>query len=99
MLDIDTAKSYPNYRRYFSNNNITSGVIIVDIEDGSPADVAGLESDDIIIEINGQSVSNVAFLRYELYKCEVNETISVKVLRNGEEKKFSVDLSLNLEKS
>lgn len=99
MLDIDTAKSYPKYRRYFSNNNITSGVIIVDIEDGSPADVAGLESEDIIIEINGQSVSNVAYLRYELYKCEVNETISVKVLRDGEEKNFSVDLSLNLEKS
>ena len=95
MLDVDTAKSYPNYRRYITNNNITSGVIIIDIEENSSAGKAGLESGDIILEINGKEVKNVAYLRYELYKYKVNDTIEVKVQRDNEEKTFSIKLLQN----
>lgn len=95
MLDVDTAKSYHNYRRYITNNNITSGVIIIDIEENSSAGKARLESGDIILEINGKEVKNVAYLRYELYKYKVDDTIEVKVQRDNEEKTFSIKLLQN----
>lgn len=46
----------------------------------------------ILRKINGENTSNVAYLRYELYKCDINDTIEVTVIRNGEEKKLEVGL-------
>ena len=88
-----------NYRKYITDNNIKSGVIVIDIEKDSPASKAGLESGDIITEINGNSIKNIAYLRYELYKYDINDTIKVKVLRDSKEKEFSIKLSSNLAKS
>ena len=96
MLNVSDAKSYINYRKYISNVDIDTGVLIIDIEKGSPADTGGLEKGDIITKINGKDVKNVAYLRYELYKCIIGETIEVKAIRTGEEKSFSIKLSQNL---
>ena len=99
MLNVEDARSYMNYRKYITDNNIKSGVIVIDIEKDSPASKAGLESGDIITEINGNSIKNIAYLRYELYKYDINDTIKVKVLRDSKEKEFSIKLSSNLAKS
>lgn len=99
MLNVEDARNYINYRKYISNNDVLSGVIVIDIEKDSPASNAGLESGDIIIGINGKSIKNVAYLRYELYKYDVNETIEVKVIRDSKEKTVSVELSQNFAKS
>lgn len=99
MLDVETARSYPTYKKYLSGSDVTSGVIVIDVEKDSPADDAGIESGDIITKINGNSTSNVVYLRYELYKYNTNDTIDLTIIRNGEEKTISVKLSLNLQKS
>ena len=93
MLNVEDARNYINYRRYITDNNINSGVIIIDIEKDSPASKDGMESGDIITEINGKEVKNVAYLRYELYKYKIGETIKVKVLRDNEIKELSIKLS------
>ena len=93
MLNVEDAKNYINYRTYISNNNITSGVIVVDIEKNSPAANGGIESGDIITEINDKAVKNVAYLRYELYKYKIGETIKVKVLRDNVTKEISIKLT------
>lgn len=59
------------------------GVVVNDVESGSPADKAGLKSSDIIIELNGHKVTSIASLRYELYKYKVGNTITVKYVRNN----------------
>lgn len=93
MLNIEDARNYTNYRRYITDNNITSGVIVIDIEKDSVAYKNGMESGDIITQINGKEVKNVAYLRYELYKYKIGETIKVKVLRNSEIKEISIKLT------
>lgn len=99
MFDVETARSYPTYKKYLSNSDITSGVIVIDVEEELPADEAGIQSGDIIIKLNNKNTSNVAYLRYELYKNNINDTIEVTVIRNGEEKTVNVKLSLKLQKS
>ena len=93
MLNIEDARNYINYRRYITDNNITSGVIVIDIEKDSVAYKNGMESGDIITQINGKEVKNVAYLRYELYKYKIGETIKVKVLRDSEIKEISIKLT------
>ena len=93
MLNVEDARNYINYRRYITDNNITSGVIVIDIEKDSPASKNGMQSGDIITEINGKEIKNVAYLRYELYKYKSGETIKVKVLRDKNTKEISIKLT------
>jgi len=81
------------YSRYLKNSDLTSGVMIIDVEDNSSADNAKFQTGDIIISINGNKISNVAYLRYELYKHEIGDTIEITYERNGSEKTVSVKLS------
>ena len=93
MLNVEDAKNYINYRKYITDNNVTSGVIVIDIEKDSPAARDGVQSGDIITEINGKEIKNVAYLRYELYKYKINDTIKVKVLRDNDIKEISIKLT------
>ena len=93
MLNVEDAKNYMNYRRYIIDNNITSGVIVIDIEKDSPASKNGIQSGDIITEINGKAVKNVAYLRYELYKYKIGDSIKIKFIRDNNTKEISLKLS------
>lgn len=81
-----------NYSRYLSEN-INSGVMVIGVEKNSSAANAKLQTGDVIVEVNGKEISNVAYLRYELYKYNVGDTIKVKIIRDGDEKTVSIKLS------
>ena len=90
MLNVEDAKYYINYRSYIIDNNIKFGVIVLDVE----RNVSNkLEKGDIITEINGKEVKNVAYLRYELYKYKIGDTIKVKILRDNNTKEISIKLT------
>lgn len=94
MLNVEAARNYINYRKYISNDSIKTGVVVIDIEKDSLAYNNGIQSGDIIIEINGNNVKNIAYLRYELYKCKIGDTISVKLLRDNTEKEIFIKLDI-----
>ncbi len=71
----------------------TEGVLVVDAESGSPAEKAGLKEKDIIVEVNGTKVTNVASLRYQLYKYKAGDTITIKYIRDGKNKEAKVTLT------
>ena len=74
------------------DNDITEGVVVVEVEKNGAADKAGLESEDVIIKVGDVSVSDVAEFRYQLYSHKVGDTITVTVIRNGK----TVDLKVKL---
>jgi len=64
-------------------DNITRGVVIVEISEGSPAEKSGLQKGDIILELDGKSCNSIAEFRFNLFKHEVGETVNIKINRNG----------------
>jgi 2-alkenal reductase len=84
------------------------GVLVVRVEAGSPADEAGLRGSfrsvtiegqpvliggDIITALDGQSVPDVEALRSALQQASVGETVTLTILRDGEEQELEVTLA------
>ncbi len=98
MVNVTNALSNPLYSRYIPED-ITSGVIINSVYENSVASKAKLKVGDIITKINDVSISNVAYLRYELYKHKIGDTIKITYVRNGKEDTVSAKLTSKLETS
>jgi len=73
---------------------IIKGTNIEDIAivPGSPADKAGLEANDIILEVGGQKIDENHSLARVLSKYNPGDEVELKILHDGEEKFFSVTL-------
>ncbi len=65
------------------------------VSPGSPADKAGLQENDIILEVNGQEVNQKNSLSKILKNFNPGDTISVKVYHKGEEKTLNITLGQN----
>lgn len=97
LIGITMLNASDTYRLYQNgillDNSIKSGVVIVTVSNNSGASNAGLRRGDVIIEIDGNEVSNAAYLKYELYKKQVNDEIEVTYNRDGKIKKTKVVLT------
>ncbi|MDO5569455.1 MAG: trypsin-like peptidase domain-containing protein [bacterium] len=80
---------------YYYQINTPEGVVISSVVDGSPASTAGLKKGDIVIAINDVETTNMARFRYELYKHQPGETITIKYKRDGVENTIKVTLTEN----
>lgn len=69
-----------------------SGVLVAGISPGSAAEAAGIEGEDVIIKINDKSIANVAQLQEQIARFSPGEIVEVTYLRNGKEKKSSIEL-------
>ncbi|MEG1506907.1 MAG: trypsin-like peptidase domain-containing protein, partial [Bacilli bacterium] len=82
MLDLSTAYYYQQFNDLIKKSNVTAGVIISDVEKDGSAEKAGIKPGDIIVKINNDEVKNIAYLRYNLYKYNVGDTINVVLFRD-----------------
>lgn len=67
--------------RYVANNYIPQGAIISEVEKNSPAEQAGLQLYDIIVEVNDTVVSSANELITEVGKYNAGDTVAIKVFR------------------
>ena len=58
------------------------GVLISDVEKGSPAEVAGLKAGDVIVEIDSEMVSDIGEAQEIIREKEEGDKVSVAVLRD-----------------
>jgi serine protease Do len=65
--------------------SLRRGALIVQIEEDSPAARAGLEKDDEIVAINGESIRDDQPLRRAIARSPVGTTLSLSVRRNEDE--------------
>ncbi|MEW5908652.1 MAG: DegQ family serine endoprotease [Thermodesulfobacteriota bacterium] len=66
------------------------GVLVVQVFPGDPAEKAGIQAKDIILEINGQKVKNTRQLTRLIADINVGDKVTVKYLRGGKEKTATV---------
>ncbi len=68
------------------------GLKINGVGEGSPAQKAGLQGGDIIIEFGGKKISNIYDYTYALGDFSPGDVIDVVVVRSGEKKTLKVEL-------
>jgi serine protease Do len=76
--------------------NMPAGVFIYEVQQGSPAEAAGLKRGDIVVKFDGQKITSASDLQNALqyYKAGETTTITVKRSVNGEYE--SIDLEITL---
>ncbi|MCG1009997.1 serine protease [Salinicoccus sp. ID82-1] len=66
-------------------DDVNSGVIISNVEEGTPAAEAGLEALDVVVSLDGEPVENMLELRkYLYYEKAQGEELEIEYYRNGE---------------
>ena len=66
------------------------GALISEVMSDSPADKAGLEARDVVLEFNGVKIKEMRNLPKEVAQLRVGETYSMKIWRDGKIKKLKI---------
>jgi serine protease Do len=70
-----------------------AGVLVVGVVPGDPADQAGIQPYDIILEISGKKVESSRSLIKRVADIDVGDTVNIEVLRDGKRKTFYVKVA------
>jgi len=70
----------------------TNGAVVMAVTGGSPAEKAGLEPGDVIVQWNGLAVSEDRELRLLIARSPVGSKVPVKLFRDGKEMALDVDV-------
>ena len=83
-ISEDQAKQYnlPN----------TKGVLVANVVEKSPADLAGILVYDVIVTFNGKPVASIDELRRMVALTRIGDKVPVKVIREGKEKVLTVTI-------
>ncbi len=81
-LDDSTAKRY----------NLALGVYVKTVQIFSPAEKAGLQSGDVIIQADGKDIKTMDELNEIKNSHQIGDTMTLKVNRSGQEKEVTVTL-------
>ena len=71
-------------------------VKVLDVEPGSAAGKAGLQRDDIVIEIDGEKINNTDEARLQLQENAERSAYKIKATRNGNTMEFEVKIPKKL---
>jgi serine protease Do len=70
----------------------SQGVIVASVEKGSPADKAGLENHDVLLEMNGKKIESYDTFRNDVAVMKPGNNLRLTVLRNGKNVEINVTL-------
>lgn len=73
--------------------DVTEGALVNAVDDDSPAADAGLQAGDIITAVDGDVIDEERTLRDRLYAYEPEDTVTLTVLRDGEELQLDATLA------
>ena len=76
----------------YLNLSSTEGVVVTDVLKGGLSDKAGLQSEDVIIEANGEKVKNDQDILFIVNDLKKGENLKLKIIRKGSEKDIDFKL-------
>lgn len=85
MIDDHLAKSF--------DLHVPHGVVVTDIVKGSPADKAGFQQGDVIVEVNGRRIENPLNMLGVVERLSVGQSYSMRVLRGGRESDLKITVA------
>lgn len=94
LMDLTEIPSFYQQQTLQLPEEITSGVVVSDVVNGSAAAKAGVEKYDVIVEIDGKTIEDSIDLRQILYnEKEVGDKMKMKVYRQGKLVELELTLS------
>lgn len=82
------------------NFDTPRGAFVRGVSKGSPADKAGIQRSDVIVEFNGETIRDSNDLMHVVAATEIGKSVEVIVLREGnEEKRLTVKLGKRTEEA
>jgi serine protease Do len=90
-IGIGISDVTPDNAKFFAMKNAT-GAIVTQVEPGTPGAKAGLQTGDVIAELNGQPVTDAGQLQMEVGQKRPGDTIHLEVLRDGKTTNIPVTL-------
>lgn len=80
----------PSLAEAFDIDRHQRGVLIAKVQPGSEAEKAGLQSGDVVIEVDGKEILSAAQLRNAVGVRRVGDKLKLSFIRDGKEKTLSV---------
>lgn len=67
--------------RALQNGQIPKGVYVVNVEENSPAEKAGMQVGDIIVDVNDNVITSTTELAAQVAECKAGDVLKIKVYR------------------
>ncbi len=83
FLGVTIQNLTPSLAESFELKSTTTGAIVTDVRPGGPADKAGLQSGDVIVEMNGRKIKESSDISLKVAQMAPDSKVSLKVERNG----------------
>lgn len=80
-----------NIAQYYKLKN-SHGAIVISVDRGSPADDAGIKAEDVVMAINGETVSSDVDFWGIITDMNIGDKINLKIQRSGDEIEKSFEL-------
>lgn len=75
-------------------DDVDEGMVVANVESGSPADKAGFDQFDVITKINGEDITSTLDLRKYLYKeTDIGDKVKVEFYREGKKQETELELA------
>ena len=87
---LEEIANSPNAARIAIDPELEAGVVVIDVLERSPAASAGLRSGDVIVALDGESVSTAAQVQSTISGRAVGEEVEFRINRNGQERTVTV---------
>ena len=97
MVNASDISAWTLLRQYgiTLDEDIDSGVIVIEVAANSGASKSDLKKGDVITKLNGKEVTNSAYLKYLLYKYEIGDTVELTYYRDGKFRTTKITLTKN----
>jgi len=79
--------------RRLDNLKLDSGLEVITVYKDSPAEKAGLEEEDILLKINGESLDDIGEMMDIISETKVDDKIKITYLRHGKEQESQAIMS------
>ena len=96
LVDVTNVSAFHQRDTLRLPEEVITGVVVDEVVGESPADVAGLQRYDVIVEMDGEKIENIIELRKHLYnEKEVGDSLTIKVYRAGQLMEMNLELTDN----
>ncbi len=92
-LGIGIEQMTPALAKQFGLTN-AEGTLVTEVTEGSPAAKSGLQRGDVILAINGETISDFGQFRLHIAEATPNSTVHLKLMRNSKAMDVAVTLGL-----